>query len=93
MYEGISGYPPSVFEIAWSQSTDESNGRAMELIEESAGKIQTVVWLEFSETYSIRTTIRDHVGTEKLPNRGSAKAFVWRVTFNGKGQQGIQKQN
>lgn len=98
---GRSYHPPVVFEIAWSQSTENLKKRAIELIQGSTGEIRTVVALDFSETYKIWSTIRDQVGTEELPSRGPAKAFIWRAMFdengeqlfNADGQPSVQKKN
>ncbi|KAI0529811.1 hypothetical protein GGR58DRAFT_495562 [Xylaria digitata] len=46
-------HPPLVLNIAWSQSTGELEAKAMELIEEGAGQIRTVVGMDFSKIYSI----------------------------------------
>ncbi|KAI8948480.1 hypothetical protein F4801DRAFT_556638 [Xylaria longipes] len=86
-YEGVESYPSLAFEIGWSQSTDALKRRALELIQETAGQTRTVVGLDFSETYNIWAGIRDHVGTEELPNRGPATAFIWRAVFDENGQQ------
>ncbi|KAI0423570.1 hypothetical protein F5Y09DRAFT_336477 [Xylaria sp. FL1042] len=80
-------HPPLIFEIAWSQSTQDLEKRAMELIEEGAGQIRTVVGLDFYETWQIWDTIRDQVGNSLDPKRGPFTAFVWRVAFNKSGQQ------
>ncbi|KAI0533229.1 hypothetical protein GGR58DRAFT_126199 [Xylaria digitata] len=80
-------YTELLVEIAWSQTTDNLRRRAIELIKESAGEIRTVIALDFSKTYNIWTRIRDHVGTEELPNRGPAAAIVWRSRFDENGQQ------
>ncbi|KAI1188733.1 hypothetical protein F5B17DRAFT_394577 [Nemania serpens] len=87
-YEGSSSYPPVAFGVAWSQTTENLKKKAIELIQESAGEIRTVVGLDFSETYKIWTTIRDQVGTNReLPIRGPAKAFIWRAMFDENGEQ------
>ncbi|KAI0419480.1 hypothetical protein F5X98DRAFT_372888 [Xylaria grammica] len=80
-------HPPLIFEIAWSQSTDELEERATELIEEGVGQIRTVVGLDFSKTHSIWDTIRDEVGNKLVTKRGPFTAFVWRAVFDGNGQQ------
>ncbi|KAI3331148.1 hypothetical protein F4824DRAFT_514688 [Ustulina deusta] len=80
-------HPPLIFEIAWSQSTDNLEARAMELIEEGAGQIRTVIGLDFYETWRIWDTIRDQVGNSLDPKRGPFTAFVWRVAFDRSGQQ------
>ncbi|KAI0406751.1 hypothetical protein F4802DRAFT_557401 [Xylaria palmicola] len=85
-YEGTNR-PPVVFEIAWSQSSDDLRKRALELIQETKGEVRTVIGLDFSKTRKIWTAIRDQVGTGELPNRGPATAFVWRARFDENGQQ------
>ncbi|GAW19654.1 hypothetical protein ANO14919_091430 [Xylariales sp. No.14919] len=85
-YEGVTR-PPVAFEIAWSRSTDDLENKARELIRETEGEVRTVVGLDFSRTYDIWPTIRDHVGTKEVPNRGPATAFVWRATFDENGRQ------
>ncbi|KAI1271770.1 hypothetical protein F5Y07DRAFT_329864 [Xylaria sp. FL0933] len=80
-------HPPLIFEIAWSQSTHNLEARAIELIEEGAGQIRTVVGLDFYETWRIWGTIRDEVGNSLDPKRGPFTAFVWRVAFDRSGQQ------
>ncbi|GAP89482.1 hypothetical protein SAMD00023353_4001260 [Rosellinia necatrix] len=92
-YKGSKGYPPLAFEIAWSQQSDKLKEKAMELIQESSGEIRTVVGLDFSETYNTWKTIWDNVGTEDLPNRGPATAFIWRAKVDGRGNISVQKKN
>ncbi|KAI0974715.1 hypothetical protein F4678DRAFT_348189 [Xylaria arbuscula] len=59
----------------------------MELIEEGAGQIRTIVGLDFSKTYDIWDTIRDQIGNPLEPRRGPFTAFVWRVVFDKDGKQ------
>ncbi|KAI0551036.1 hypothetical protein F4679DRAFT_540056 [Xylaria curta] len=86
-YLGSGSYPSVAFEIAWSQGAEDLKKRAMELIQESAGEIRTVVGMDFSETHSIWARIQDNVGTGEFPNRGPATAFIWRAMFDENGQQ------
>ncbi|KAI0975136.1 hypothetical protein F4678DRAFT_318578 [Xylaria arbuscula] len=82
-------YPPLIFEISWSsQSMDDLEAKAMELIEEGEGQIHTVVALNFYETWRIWDTIRDQVGNNPDdPKRGPFTAVVWRAAFDTSGQQ------
>ncbi|TGJ76436.1 hypothetical protein E0Z10_g10870 [Xylaria hypoxylon] len=94
-------HPTLIFEIAWSQSTDKLEERAIELIEEGNGQIRTVVGLDFFETWNIWDTIRDQIGNGLDPIRGPFTAFVWRVVvdrngqqvFNANGRPRVQKSN
>ncbi|KAI1198697.1 hypothetical protein F5X97DRAFT_342398 [Nemania serpens] len=86
-YIRSKGYPPVAFVIAWSQTTDALKKRAIELIQESAGGIRTVVALDFSETHKIWTAIWDRGGTEEFPDRGPATGFMWRAMFEENGEQ------
>ncbi|KAI0102970.1 hypothetical protein GGR51DRAFT_258718 [Nemania sp. FL0031] len=79
--------PSLVFEIAWSQTTEDLKRKALELIRETKGEVQTVVGLDFYKTYNAWSAIRGNVGTEELPNRGPATAFVWRAIFDENGRQ------
>ncbi|KAF2962785.1 hypothetical protein GQX73_g10788 [Xylaria multiplex] len=80
-------HPPLIFEIAWSQSTEDLENKAMEFIKEGAGQIRTVIGMDFSKTYSIWGTIRDKVGATADPPRGPFTVFVWRAVFDRHGQQ------
>ncbi|KAJ2994966.1 hypothetical protein NUW58_g1403 [Xylaria curta] len=77
----------SAFRITWSQSTAKLEARAMELIEEGAGRIRTVVGLNFFETWRIWNTIYDQIGDGRNPGRGPFSAFTWRAVFDSDGQQ------
>lgn len=80
-------YPSLVFEIRLSQSSDDLEKKAMELLEEVRGEVRTVVGLDFYGTWKIWKTLRDDVGDPVNPRRGPFKAFVWLAVFDGDGQR------
>lgn len=79
-------HPSLIFKIAWSQPEDKLEEWAMELLEEGAGQIRTVVGLDFFETFNIWDTIRDQIGNRLDPKRGPFTASVWRAVFDRDGQ-------
>ncbi|KAI1355876.1 hypothetical protein F5Y01DRAFT_310062 [Xylaria sp. FL0043] len=79
--------PPIVFEVAWSQESDDLKAKAVEFLRETKGQVRTVVGFDFKGTFDTWKIIQENVGTERLPNRGPARAFIWRATFDENGQQ------